>query len=111
MYRLILESLLGVRLEADRLHIAPCLPAHWEGLKIHYRYRKTVYHIAIVQNRAGADEDGGVTSVVVDGVEQHSQVIPLLVDRREHTVVVTVRANASLHVAPVEKRLFRQDLK
>jgi cellobiose phosphorylase len=95
MYRLILESLLGVRLETDRLHIAPCLPAHWDGLQIHYRYRETGYHIAIVQTHAGADEVGGVTSVVVDGVEQHSQVIPLLDDRREHTVVVSVLVNAA----------------
>jgi hypothetical protein len=64
-------------------------------LQIHYRYRETGYHIAIVQTHAGADEVGGVTSVVVDGVEQHSQVIPLLDDRREHTVVVSVLVNAT----------------
>jgi cyclic beta-1,2-glucan synthetase len=101
MYRLILESLLGVRLETDRLHIAPCLPAHWDGLKIHYRYRETVYHIAIVQTHAGTDEVGGVTSLVVDGVEQHSQVIPLLDDRREHAVVVSMLVNATADVRAV----------
>lgn len=31
MYRLIMESLLGLRLEADRLHLTPCLPADWRG--------------------------------------------------------------------------------
>jgi cellobiose phosphorylase len=93
MYRLILESLLGVRLETDRLHIAPCLPAHWDGLKIHYRYRETVYHIAILQTHAGEDEVCGVTSVVVDGVEQDGQAICLVDDRQEHSVVVAVRVD------------------
>ncbi len=67
MYRLVVESLLGLRLEVDRLHLAPCLPDRWEGLKIHYRFRETVYHIAVVQVRFGEDGKGGVTSVTVDG--------------------------------------------
>ncbi|MGB5569124.1 MAG: glycosyl hydrolase family 65 protein, partial [Sedimenticolaceae bacterium] len=98
MYRLILESLLGVRLETDRLHIAPCLPAHWDGLKIHYRYRETVYHIAIMQTHAGEDEVCGVTSVVVDGVEQDGQAICLVDDRQEHSVVVAVRVDGTAAV-------------
>jgi len=92
MYRLIVESLLGLRLEVDRLHVAPLLPAHWAGLKIHYRYRETVYHIAIAQTRAGDDEKSGVTRVTVDGVEQDGQAIPLVDDHREHTVEVSVAA-------------------
>jgi cellobiose phosphorylase len=87
MYRLILESLLGLRLEVDRLHVAPCLPAHWDGLKIHYRYRETVYHINIAQTHPGDDGRSGVT---VDGVEQDGKAIPLVDDHREHTVDVRV---------------------
>jgi len=87
MYRLILESLLGLRLEVDRLHVAPCLPAHWHGLKIHYRFRETVYHIAITQTPGG---EGRVTSLTVDGVEQDGQAIPLVDDQQEHSVVATL---------------------
>jgi cyclic beta-1,2-glucan synthetase len=90
MYRLIVESLLGLRLEADRLHVVPCLPAHWDALKIHYRYRETVYHIAIEQTSGG--DQRGVTSVTVDGVEQDGGVIALIDDHREHTVGVRVSA-------------------
>jgi cellobiose phosphorylase len=90
MYRLILESLLGLKLETDRLHIAPCLPAHWDGLKIHYRYRETVYHIAIAQTQVGEGGNCGVVSVMVDGVEQDGQAIALVDDRREHAVVVAM---------------------
>jgi cellobiose phosphorylase len=93
MYRLIVESLLGLRLQVDRLHVAPCLPAHWEALKIHYRYRETVYHIDIAQTHAG--DDGGKcdeTRVTVDGVEQDGQAIALVDDQQEHTVEVRVPA-------------------
>ncbi len=83
MYRLILESLLGLRLEADRLRFAPCLPAEWESFKVHYRYRETIYHITVLQTR-----DGSAASVTVDGVEQSDKAITLVDDRREHAVEV-----------------------
>ena len=40
MYRLIVESLLGLRLEVDKLYFAPCFPADWTGFKVHYRFRR-----------------------------------------------------------------------
>ena len=88
MYRLIVESLLGLRLEVDKLHFAPCLPADWEAFQVHYRYRETVYHIAVLQTRA---ENGG-TGVIVDGVKQDDQAIPLVDDRQEHSVEVRIPA-------------------
>jgi cellobiose phosphorylase len=88
MYRLILESLLGLRLEKDKLYFEPCLTTDREGFTVHYRYRETVYHIKVVQGRANEDA-GGVT---VDGIVQREQSIPLTDDRREHFVSVVVRA-------------------
>ncbi|MFA6312666.1 MAG: glucoamylase family protein [Sterolibacterium sp.] len=93
MYRLVLESLLGLRLAGDMLHIAPCLPAHWPGFKIHYRYRETVYHIAVSQTHAGDDRKEGVLRLLVDGVERHDKAIPLVDDRQQHAVEVTVQFN------------------
>jgi cyclic beta-1,2-glucan synthetase len=84
MYRLILESLLGLRLEGSCLHFNPCIPADWNGFKIHYRYRETVHHISVLRNSAGIN--GG--SVTVDGVVQQDMAIPLVDDSREHTVEV-----------------------
>jgi cellobiose phosphorylase len=95
MYRLVIESLLGLRLDADRLHLQPCLPGHWDGVKIHYRFRETVYHIGIVQTWAGEGEHGGVVSVTVDGVRQDGRAIALVDDHREHVVTVTMRADAA----------------
>ena len=90
MYRLIIESLLGMRLESDRLHIAPCLPAHWPGFKVHYRYRETVYHIAITQTLAGDERNCSQRSMSVDGVEQVDLTISLVDDQHEHTVAISV---------------------
>ena len=87
MYRLILESLLGLRLDVDKLHFAPCLPDNWKEFKVHYRYRETVYHIAIVQMPAGH----GQTSIAVDGVTRQGNFIQLVDDRQEHSV--TLRLN------------------
>jgi len=94
MYRLIVESLLGLRLERGRLHVEPCLPADWEGFTVHYRYRETVYHIKVVQGPAGEDEG----SVTVDGIVQTEQSIPLADDHREHFVGVVV---APTRLSPV----------
>jgi cyclic beta-1,2-glucan synthetase len=83
MYRLIVESLLGLRLEGDKLRLAPCLTADWQTFRIHYRYRETVYHIAVSQTRAGM-------RMTVDGVERPDGAIPLVDDRRDHFVEVSV---------------------
>ena len=40
MYRLIIESILGLDLQIDRLFFKPCLPPDWEHFKIHYRFKE-----------------------------------------------------------------------
>jgi len=89
MYRLVVESLLGLRLTGETLHLAPCLPADWPGCKIHYRYRETTYHINVSQTRTGDER----TSVTVDGVERSGAAIPLVDDRQEHWVELCLPAN------------------
>ncbi len=95
MYRLTVETLLGLRLEVDHLRIAPCIPAHWESYKIHYRYRDTYYHITV--GRVGENLgqairvtlDGGVVNWAnADGVAGPQGMIPVADDRREHHVQV-----------------------
>jgi len=84
MYRLIVESLLGLHLEADKLLISPCLPADWKGFKVYYRFRETVYEIHVRQR----PEREVRTIVILDGIEQHDEAIPLVDDRRNHSVDV-----------------------
>lgn len=86
MLRLILESLLGLRVEASTLRITPCLPAHWEAFEMTYRYRATIYQIQVQP----APKPLGKSVVQLDGVELSDPVIPLADDGREHTVVVQI---------------------
>jgi cyclic beta-1,2-glucan synthetase len=95
MYRLTVETLLGLNLEGDHLRIAPCIPAHWNAYKIHYRYRDTFYHIAI---RRVAEQPDHAIRVTVDGVladgagvdaaGKPQGLIAIVNDRREHHVEV-----------------------
>src|SRR5687767_4134474 len=49
MYRLIVESLLGLTREADRLRVTPCLPETWDSITIDYRYGETIYAVTMVR--------------------------------------------------------------
>ncbi len=81
---MILETLLGLTLEVDKLRFAPCLPADWKTFTVNYRYRETEYHITIVQ----ADDTDNAPGVTIDGVAQHDLVIALVNDCEPHTVEV-----------------------
>jgi len=84
MYRLIVESLLGLKREGNKLRFTPCLPADWNGFELHYQYGKTIYHIAVSR----ADERKIEMDITIDGEEQIEKMIPLVDDGREHKVEV-----------------------
>ncbi len=88
MYRLLMETLLGVSLRGDRLHLAPRLPQAWASFKIHYRHRQTVYHITIARLPADAP---GEPETLLDGQPQPEASIPLTDDQREHFVELRLR--------------------
>lgn len=90
MYRLIVESLLGLRLEVDRLHVRPRLPASWPGFTVHYRHGETVHHIEVKRRGPGAT----VTRVTCDGVVRESLTVVLHRDRIEHWCVVELGDDA-----------------
>jgi cellobiose phosphorylase len=82
MYRLILESLLGLRLEVDHLVLEPVVPESWPGFKIHYRYRDTVHHLDVQGNGRR------VARVIVDGRVHGDTRIPLVDDKHEHWITI-----------------------
>jgi cellobiose phosphorylase len=88
MYRMIVETLLGLRLEVDKLQVSPRLPLAWEAFKVHYRYRETFYHLSVRQ----VGPETPAVRVIVDGAEQPDAAIPLSDDRRDHGVEVLVPA-------------------
>ncbi|MCH8527329.1 MAG: cyclic beta 1-2 glucan synthetase [Kiritimatiellae bacterium] len=75
MYRLLVETLLGIHKQGDRLHFRPLIPKTWPGYKVHYRYHQTVYHITLTRDPAAPEPAP----------------LHLQNDRREHHVEVRVR--------------------
>jgi cellobiose phosphorylase len=86
MYRLIIESLLGLRLEVDKLYIAPCLPTEWAGFTIQYRFRETLYSIDVAQT---ASAPLGI-KVSVDGQAREEAAVVLINDQHAHSISVTI---------------------
>ncbi len=84
MYRLIVESLVGLRLDTDKLSFAPCLPSQWKEFQVHYRYRETFYHIQIHNHGI----DSAERRIVVDGIELSDAFITMVDDRQDHNVIV-----------------------
>jgi len=72
MYRLIIESLLGLRRDGEALVFDPHLPKAWPSLTMQYRFGATVYEIAMRR------EDGAAAMrVSLDDVELASGRVPL----------------------------------
>ena len=85
MYRAGLESILGFKLQKDRLEIDPCVPRWWRDFEITYRRGRAVYRIK-VENPLGVSR--GVVSVEVDGEIKDS--IDLVDDEKTHHVRITM---------------------
>jgi cellobiose phosphorylase len=81
MYRLIIESLLGLRLDAGRLRFAPVLPPEWEGFSMDYRHHATWYRINLRQSGPGT-----TSTLWLDGVAQPDGSIVLIDDGVDHSV-------------------------
>ncbi len=59
LYRAALENILGFRLRGNRLTLAPCVPADWEGYEITLRHGSTTYAIRAVRRGAGRGRRAG----------------------------------------------------
>lgn len=85
MLRFMQESLLGLQVEAGTLRVLPCLPAHWPGFALTYRFGATLYQIQVRQT---ATPHG--PNLSVDGIAAPGPGITLVDDGCEHTVLVQV---------------------
>ncbi len=86
MYRLIIESLLGIKLEVNRLTIEPLLPPDWPEIDISYRHREVTYHIHVEQVAVGSTPAG----ITINNAPQADSVIWLDVARGADVVVEIV---------------------
>ncbi len=80
MVRLVLESLLGLRIDVDRLSLAPCVPPEWVGFRMSFRFRRTTYTIAA--------RPGDTPGITLDGVRLDTVWLPLVDDEQVHAVGV-----------------------
>ena len=95
MYRVGLESILGLTQHGGTFAVAPRIPASWRGFTIHWRHGKSTYEIR-VENPPVAN--GGVVATL-DGVAVDPGSVPLVDDGQSHVVEVSMGAEA----APVER--------
>ena len=86
LYRLIIESFLGLQQEGDKLKFIPCIPKEWKSFKVRYLYKNnTVYNILVMKIPAGEK-----IAVRVDGIEKKENMITLMDDGSEHNVVMVI---------------------
>lgn len=64
LYRAGMEWILGFRLRGETLCIDPCIPRHWPGYSIRFRYHSAVYDIAVENPR---HMNRGVALAELDG--------------------------------------------
>ncbi len=91
MYRLILESLLGFKREANTLHFLPCIPEDWTTYSINYRFGNSYYKIGFTQTLHTDAENAEQITVSLDGITQSDNTIKLLDDNQEHIVEVYIQ--------------------
>ena len=84
MYQLMIESLLGLKVEADHLIINPCPPEGWPEYRVSYRYRETVYHLHYLLD----PHPEAQPQIKLDHKVQEGLSIPLTDDRVDHEVEI-----------------------
>ncbi|WP_447764126.1 GH36-type glycosyl hydrolase domain-containing protein [Pseudomonas reinekei] len=89
MYRLIVESLLGVQRRGHTLSIEPLIPVDWPGFKLHYRFGRTLYHFDVYQGSSNA------TSMILDGQPLSGIGLTLVDDGVERWIRVDCRARSA----------------
>ena len=89
MYRVGIETILGVTLSRGALRINPCIPSGWKTYQVTYRTSTAEFRI-VVENPDGVCR--GVRLVEVDGVESPDLLIPLSGASGVHEVRVLLGA-------------------
>jgi cyclic beta-1,2-glucan synthetase len=87
MYRLGIEAILGLNRVGNALNINPCIPRHWPGFKVDYRFEATHYKIS-VENPHKINR--GIQQVLLDRVPLSDGFIPLVDDGQLHEVRVVM---------------------
>jgi cyclic beta-1,2-glucan synthetase len=87
IYRLGLEAILGFKKVGSNLVIDPVIPPYWDGFEIAYRFGDSTYRIH-VHNPDHVSRQ--VKQVTLDDSILEDMSFPLVDDKREHLVLVTM---------------------
>ena len=87
MYRLGLEAILGISRVGKAININPCIPRHWPGFKVDYRFGTTHYKISVKNPH---NVNLGIRQVLLDGNSLPGSLIPLVEDGQSHEVWVVM---------------------
>jgi cyclic beta-1,2-glucan synthetase len=93
MYRLGLESILGLRRRGQCFTVAPCVPRTWEGFRLRWRHGGSTYEIT-VENTGRRNR--GVAEAVLDGAPVDAGAIPLVDDGAVHRLRVVMGEPAAV---------------
>ncbi len=78
------QYILGLRAEYDGLRIDPCIPSAWDGFKAIRRFRGSVFHITVHNDKHICK---GIEKIAVDGQFSHGNLVPVM-DGGKHTLEV-----------------------
>jgi cyclic beta-1,2-glucan synthetase len=88
MYRLLVESLLGLERQGTTLRLSPHPHRDWPAYTIRYRYHDTLYRITVRNPGHGVREPGPIRTMLLDGVLQPDHAIHLVDDSHEHIIEI-----------------------
>jgi cyclic beta-1,2-glucan synthetase len=96
MYRLGIEAILGISRAGESLKINPCIPRHWPGFKVDYRFGNTHYKIEVIQTPGDDLTENSRNPkratlrgpIILDGNLLPGGPVPLLDDGLPHQVLV-----------------------
>jgi len=107
-YRLIIESILGLRREGTILQITPCIPPDWPGFNLVYRYGQSSYRVVVTQS---AMVPGGAIgrSLRHNGEAIATGQITLVDDGAEHRIELHLARDAEPKFASLDPTITTED--
>jgi cyclic beta-1,2-glucan synthetase len=87
LYRLGLESILGLTRHGATFTVDPCIPASWPGYTMEWRVDQTLYEISVENPQQRCR---GVASATLDGAEVDPMAIPLTGDAGRHQIRIVM---------------------
>jgi cyclic beta-1,2-glucan synthetase len=91
MYRVAVESILGLQLRGDHLLVRPRIPDEWDGYEMVIRRGKSLWRIQVDNSH---HVESGRQDVLLEGNALPPSGIQLLDDGKEHVVQLTIAPNA-----------------